>query len=351
MIRMATDKSHVIGQGTYGCAVRPKARCKKSMTQNTRKVGKLVSLRDADIELRVGALVKGIPDWEKYYIVQEKDDCDAENMQHIRREYHDECKIFQKNKTGNIIQIVSTYGGKTLISSHPMSGFNYLESFRHILEGVDRLQDQGICHHDLKDNNITVDENGTLRIIDFGAAFMGDNVKVDGIKHKGIMSHKLFYFYPEYNTFSPEYTIMCGLKKVLDKSDNFDLSLLDIYNETLDKKPIFGLMATFLNINRATCKKSLIEFWNYTFNLWKHKDSVNENKWDEFVRTYWRTWDTWAVGVIYLKLLKNLLLNPNFIDGVWKKHATTIKKVFHGLLEVDPRKRLSAKDAKRMLTF
>ena len=133
MIRMATDKSHVIGQGTYGCAVRPKARCKKSMTQNTRKVGKFVSSRDANIELRIGALVKAIPDWEKYYVVQEKDECDAENMQRIRKEYHDECKLFQKAAAGNIIQIVSTYGGKTLVSSHPISGFEYLGSFRHLL--------------------------------------------------------------------------------------------------------------------------------------------------------------------------------------------------------------------------
>lgn len=351
MIRMATDKSHVIGQGTYGCVVRPKARCKKSMTQNTRKVGKFVSARGAEIELRIGAIIKGIPDWEKYYIVQEKDDCDADNMQRIRREYHEDCKLFQKTTAGNIIQIVSTYGGKTLISSHPMSGFNYLESFRHILEALDRLQKQGICHHDLKNNNITVDENGTLRIIDFGAAFMGDKVEVNGVNHMGIMSHKLFDFFPEYNTFSPEYTIMCGLKKILDKSEEHNLSLLDIYNETLDKKNIFGLMYTLLKIERATCKRSLIEFWNYTFNVWKHKDSINKNKWNEFVRTYWRTWDTWAVGVIYLKLLKNLLPNPNFIDGVWNTHATTINKVFCGLLEVDPRKRLSAKDAKDMLTF
>ena len=350
MIRMATDKSHVIGQGTYGCAVRPKARCKKSMTQNTRKVGKFVSSRDAEIELRVGALVKGIPDWEKYYVVQEKDDCDADNMQRIRREYHDDCKLFQKDTAGNIIQIVSTYGGKTLVSSHPISGFDYLASFCHVLEALDRLQEQGICHHDLKENNIVVDEKGTLRIIDFGAAFLGDVVKVDGVKGRGAMLHTLFDFYPDYNTFSPEYTVMCGLKKALDKSDNFDLSLLDIYNETLDQKTIFALMATFLNMSRTTCKRTLIDFWNYIFNEWKHKASVNENKWEEFVRTYWRTWDTWAVGVIYLKLLKNLLLHPTFLATTWKTHGLIIKKVLHGLLEVDPRKRLSAKDAKHMLS-
>ena len=81
-----------------------------------------------------------------------------------------------------------------------------------------------------------------------------------------------------------------------------------------------------------------------------NETTVNGNKWEEFVRTYWRTWDTWAIGVIYLKLLKNLLLHPTFLATTWKTHGLIIKKVLHGLLEVDPRKRLSAKDAKRMLT-
>jgi hypothetical protein len=50
-----------------------------------------------------------------------------------------------------------------------------------------------------------------------------------------------------------------------------------------------------------------------------------------------------------LKLLKNLFLNQTFITNTWNPHGPTIKKVLSGLLEVDPRRRLSAKAALRIL--
>ena len=53
--------------------------------------------------------------------------------------------------------------------------------------------------------------------------------------------------------------------------------------------------------------------------------------------------------LVILKLLKNLFLNQTFITNTWNPHGPAIKKVLSGLLEVDPRRRLSAKAALRML--
>ena len=350
MIRMVTEKSHVIGQGTYGCALRPKAPCKKSKIRRTvKKVGKIVRANNAQIELRIGTLIKSIQGWEKYYVVQEEDDCDAENIKKIRVDYGSDCKLFAKTPTDKLTQIVSDYGGKPLSASHPMSGFDYMDSFKHLLEGISLLQGQGICHHDLKDNNIVVDEKGVLRIIDFGAAFLGDHIHVDGQRSLGTKMH-IFDFYPDYNTFSPDYTVLCGLKKVFDNKgqEEFHRSLREQCNSTVEEKDVFSYMETLLGMHRSICKRELLDFWNYSFNDWENRDDLHENKWENFFHKYWRSWDTWAVGVIYLKLLKNLLLHQSFLANTWNPHGAVIKKVLHGLLEVDPRRRLSAKAALRM---
>ena len=46
-----------------------------------------------------------------------------------------------------------------------------------MFQAVALLNKQGICHYDLHKNNILVDYKGRFRIIDFGAAFLGDEVE------------------------------------------------------------------------------------------------------------------------------------------------------------------------------
>ena len=85
-----TRRSRMIQEGTYGCAFTPALPCRKSKLkgrERSRSVGKIIRLKNAEIELSMATLIQAIPGYERYFIVQEVDDCDAENMKAIRREY------------------------------------------------------------------------------------------------------------------------------------------------------------------------------------------------------------------------------------------------------------------------
>jgi len=326
---MVTKKSAVIGEGSYGCVLRPQPRCKKTKLPSTTKtVGKIIKKKNAEIELRISALLKAIPDWEKYYVVQEEDNCEPANFKDMQKEYSDDCKLFQDDtlRINNLTQIVSKYGGKDLTVT--TNNFDYMGTLKHVLIGIEKLQKQGICHYDLKDNNMVSDEHGVVRLIDFGSAFVGDSATDANVVKK------IFHFLPEYNTISQH-----GLYNVNERHHTLE----ELYNDSIYKKSSLKLMETVLGVSREESKNKLVNFWA---NYYKGHAEVDPG---DFFRTYWRTWDTWAVGVVFLKILSRSLHNPPFVEKVWKPKGTVIKGVLKGLLAVDPRERLSPEAALKMM--
>jgi hypothetical protein len=332
---LAPAPSTKAGEGSYGCVYRPQLPCKKSKLKRTTKtVGKVLKKKDANVELLIGALVKSIPSWEDYYIVQEEDDCDASNFKAFRKDYMEDCKIFQSSdfRSGNMTQVVSKYGGRDFYDSIPVSSFDYLKSLKHVLQAIDKLGQRGICHYDLKENNILMDNEGVLRIIDFGGSFVGDGMTDESVK-KRIYAE----FIPEYNPQPPELTMMHGLYWKTG-------TMKKMYHDSIYDKPVFTLIETYLGRSREEAVDALKFFWNSYYT-----DHGEEEGWGKFFRLHWRSWDTWSVGVIFLKVLRRCLVYKPFVENTWKPHGPLIKEVLRGLLEVDPRMRLSAEGALELL--
>jgi hypothetical protein len=64
----------LIGKGGYGCAFTPPLPCRKSKlrlkkNKKTRVVGKIMKEEDAEIELNISTVIKGIPGYERYFII------------------------------------------------------------------------------------------------------------------------------------------------------------------------------------------------------------------------------------------------------------------------------------------
>lgn len=78
-------ESKVIQEGSYGCVVSPPLKCKKSKKRSERSVGKIIKIKNSRVELSMATLVKGIPGWTRYYILQEDDKCDSKNLMLIVR--------------------------------------------------------------------------------------------------------------------------------------------------------------------------------------------------------------------------------------------------------------------------
>jgi len=311
--------SRLLEEGSYGCAFTPALPCKQMKKRQGRTVGKVMKAKYADLELEVAPIVEGIPGWKRYFIIQEEGDCTVKNFAEIRKTYERNCKVIQSAADVNLIQLISPYGGRTLFDTPIDPSFDFMENLRHVLEGVALLQAQGICHYDIKDNNILVDSAGTLRLIDFGQSFLGDQITDADIKR-----HQ-YDFDPTYWPQTPEMSVQNAIHN--------QHPLSQAIPQTIDKKSTFKLMENVLGVSKMRAENDLRNFWN-------QQEEYQNGSWTAFYKVYWRTWDSWSIGAVFLRILQKCFLQKTFVEGVWKQHGILLRHVLKGLLEADPRKRL-----------
>lgn len=323
------SSSSLIKEGSYGCAFTPPLPCRKSKAApGKRQVGKVIKKKNAEIELSISELVRGIDGAEDYFLVQEEDNCDTRNFLKLRRMYGEDCKTLEKSPAYSLTQLLAPYGGMTLEKMAIGSSFKFIKFLKHVLKGVSLLTAQGICHFDLHYGNLTIDYKEVPRIIDFGSAYQGDYVD------ESIVYRHTYEFSPEYPPQPPELSVQNGLVQ--------KLGLAYSVQGTVTTKKIFRDLQTFCGVPVEESRKELVDFW-------QHEKYYTGGSWVPFFHTYWRTWDAWAVGVLGMYVLKKCFLNPSFVNGEWATHGTVIKEVLRGLLRASPLHRLRAEEALRLV--
>jgi hypothetical protein len=107
---------------------------------------------------------------------------------------------------------------------------------------------------------------------------------------------------------------------------------------TMQEKKEFSLARRFLGMSTEVQERNLRTFW-------AEDTTWGGDSWVPFFKAYWRKWDSWAVGVMFLDLLqKSFLLTP-FIENTWKQHSVLLRNVLKGLLHSEPRARMTAAEA------
>ena len=320
----------LIQEGTYGCVVSPPLPCAKAKEnlKGERKVGKIIKVKNSVPELTMATIIKSIDGWQRYFVLPEDDSCDASNFKSHRDEYAKMCKVYRTTLDYQLTQLISPYAGVTIRNMNLLSSFDFLGSLRHVLEGVSLLNKQGICHFDLHDGNVLVDTRGTFRIIDFGSAFHGDT-----IDEKGVRRH-LYAFSPEFPPQPPEMSMQNGIYG--------GLSIADGLEQTLKQKRAFRLAARLIGLPEATQRADLAKFW-IEDKAWKGES------WVPFFQAYWRVWDSWAVGILFLEILEKCFLLPGFLATTWPRDSGKIKTVLKGLLVSSPVGRMTAAAALEVL--
>ena len=102
-----------LDKGSFGCAFSPPLPCRRRKPLQGRRVGKVLKKRDAEIELSIAELVRAIPGWSRYYLVQELDSCSERNFARLRRDYESQCRIYKLASDDSLTQLLSPYGGST----------------------------------------------------------------------------------------------------------------------------------------------------------------------------------------------------------------------------------------------
>lgn len=177
----------VIGEGGYGCVLKPSIHCKKPPKPKfnyTNYVSKLMKNKEALIELREFVIIEKIDPKNEYHLdtpILCEPDLDDPNV----KKNIEQCKTIKltniEAKPSDYSILVLKYGGpdlKAFTNSYIKKYFTQDKTTKvdkfwlevhHLIKGLKFFKEHGLVHNDIKPHNILFDfKNGTMKYIDFG---------------------------------------------------------------------------------------------------------------------------------------------------------------------------------------
>jgi serine/threonine protein kinase len=177
--RVYKKGGNVLGKGAYGCVISPNIPCPNfNIVDNDKYISKLVKpdlyIKD-DFDIVNALNIMDIKNYDKHLAIPihkchsteiNINNVSANSILDIKK-----CGIYN-NDVFNIIQMK---GGVTFtkfrIDNPDLDLIDLLPLYCAIFEAIIFLHNNGICHRDLKDDNILIDiKKASLKLIDFGLA-------------------------------------------------------------------------------------------------------------------------------------------------------------------------------------
>lgn len=313
-------------EGMYGCIFTPQLECKDAV----RKVGQLeesdgpilskIILKDAaEHEYSISKRIMDIPLWKNYFVVSETM-CTPAKVQ--KEKELDDCPVLKDHALSEFRILSMPYGGKPLnVYRINIKTFNLYDFVLHFIESIALFNLYGIVHRDIHQGNILIDDNQVPRIIDFNlAVLVKSNITEKTLKHT-------------YNVVTaqepPDSTLVNAIRLGHDHQR--------IIESIVHKKPIMKKIRNILGISALQQQASLEKFYTESRSV-KVGDSV---KW---FNSYWRTIDSWAVGVNIIDLIAKLSLWPEFSTSL-RRMSPQLFPVLRRLCDVNPIKRIDCVQA------
>jgi serine/threonine protein kinase len=327
-------ESELIGQGSYGCVFKPNINNEGKTESNSKYISKLQLSGDTlENEINIGKKIQSITDYEEYFSpILEKYPIELKQIKKEQPELLD-CEVTKDLKDNTIIFLDKIkYVGKDSLHNYllimkkgePKKFLElFLESNIILLESLEKLNEIGIIHNDLKEDNIICrNDDGRPILIDFGLSidnelmFLPDNNSIFNIftqntnpektntPEKSSQLNKYFFKYES------NYEVWC-----------IDIVIINYILNVLNKEEISSpikinvIIEDYIKNNRIFEKKE--EQQEYLFNdeeknkfrddLKKEFPEDSSQTWEDLLTillTYQKTWDNYALSIIYLRLLK-----------------------------------------------
>jgi serine/threonine protein kinase len=311
-------------EGMYGCIFTPPLECKNKTKQSFDEtdfpaLSKLILADAANIEYAISKVIRQIPLWKNYFVVSESI-CEPALIQKDKELY--DCPVIDDHKLSDFRILNMPYGGVPLNTYRiNLESFDFMAFITHFIESVALLNLFGIVHRDIHQGNILVDNNEVPRIIDFNLAIPVESK---------VTSNKMKHMYSYITAQEPPDSTIVNAVMLGFNADR-------IIETIIDKKPILKKIRNVLGITSREQLQSLEKFYQDSKSV-KIGDSV---KW---FNTYWRTIDSWAVGVNIVDLITKLSLWPEF-SSTLKKISPRLFPVLCRLCAVSPLNRIDCVQA------
>ena len=234
----------IIGYGGYGCVFVPALKCKNKKSRSKSKVSKLMKIKNAESEyseiLGLRKLLKKIPNYNKYFIVDDIESCEpAELTKKDLINFDEKCKPLLRigitkadiNKNLDKLYILNIPNGGITVEnfiikkSLPIQDVNS-SLIELLVNAILPMNKMGIYHNDVKESNILVNSKKECRLIDWGiSAITTGNSVPKKMKNRPFQFNAPFSLILWNDTFDTMYT---DFLKKFETSSKKDLMFYDV---------------------------------------------------------------------------------------------------------------------------
>mgnify|MGYP006170063125 FL=1 len=293
------NEEKFVGEGAYGCVLKPAKSCKNKEQYIKNTVAKLFTYKDEwEIENTNNDIIEKIFKNHKYLLLKRISSCKVTNIDSLYKyENYIKCDSIEPYNIKDLYQIVYSYGGKDLHYIKDMISFRDLyKSMYNIFNTIYILNSKGYSHQDIRMPNILYNyKTKKTKIIDYGL-LINYNEKI-GDKNDFMYNKPSYVLPPEYNV---------GNKKALDHH---------IYNYIINNsKKIYYNKYVRTNINK------IITYIN------ESDYNINEDIPINFSKT-----DSYMVGVLLYEFLVYYTISnkTNLTSKQFKAIFNFIKKLIN----------------------
>jgi hypothetical protein len=335
-------------EGAYGCVFRPGMNCLGKM-ENSKFITKIqLDKETSDNEIAIGRFIenvvkKDVPSYE-YMFAPIISSCEL-SLGKIKNETIQKCEIIRKNNdaTNKFISNKIRYVGKYTLEPflkkemeiNPITFYkHFFQGHLYLLNSLHILSNYNIIHYDLKQNNISMDDNKLIPvIIDFGLSFRIDDLNADLDYEK--------YFYIYYDKYPPWCLEINLISFIVNKFKNIQELHESIRQNTKIKDKNTNKKKTGGKIKTGDWKTTIIDS-QHLIDIVKHyfkhnyviialtkinkKDVLKaKSKWIDFISNElhnktgeyivqflmksWKSWDNYSLCVIYFFLSHSFFPN------------------------------------------
>ena len=312
----------VLGEGSYGCVVRPPPKCKGKehlITQGDSSVSKLfVNKSEFRREVKAAKSVAKVDSKGDTILVPSKY-CSTSLKDVTSLGSVWECEAIRDIalESGNtpVYQLMMPYGGVRLdhfVKTHRISKKIFVNVMLPVIEGICKLSAKKYCHQDIKSSNVLVRPDMRAIIIDYSLMKKFKEIYSDDNANR--LKHT-YYPYP------PEFKIVRGL-----------------YTDNSDNEIIEGIKK---NINHYNIKygAAIISFWGEK----KLREYCAKMRSVEDLRTYMTKVadriDVYSIGTVFMQLEEYLSGS-----GLTTRFKKMYKELLKQMLTLDPYDRISPTD-------
>jgi serine/threonine protein kinase len=354
--------SKLLSQGGFGCVYYPGIRCanKKDDENVGDDMGKYVSkLQRANFnsinEANIGLRVKQNSLY-KYFFLPVVSECPVKmaSFSKTNEDLVSKCEVIKDIDKAYTLMKIPYANNKPIIEEifddvrnkkHVV--VSMLESYTHLLKGVQIMIDMDVVHFDLKSDNVLYDSDmNHANIIDFGLSIPIDklpNKNYDDKKYYELMKEYFYLYAPEYYVWPIEVHVINYLLHELEEGEDVSGIAERIAEEYVaTNKGLQMFSKSFVDDFREACNRRVLDALDVA-----RSDSLATRKRgiiDGLIKSY-DTWDNYAISIIYLRYV-HLLFASGFPEN---QFYIQFSQLLLRNIHPDPTMRFSIADTRQRL--